>query len=359
MNDDFIDSEKRLLSARSWLNRANKDYRGYVKIVGRQYIKSGRILPEDPSLAIYLLQQSMEKAVKAVAIASGQFDERVFFNREYRHNSMSLFLDITSKLIEIPIVEPALNLIKGQLDEKTQNLLDINDIRARISNIKQNTQIRRSPELPDWIQEFVTLPPQAIRPVIKTLIELRSKLQIALHKTVKTKIIIDTSKVYDYVENPTTEILMSVIEPSFKDNQIHADAVIAIEKLFPIIFGKDIKGMLEKALSTEETKLKKYVVIGQRQNFEDTILAAWGLCSLMFLAAFTFPHESWARYPNSGKTEVELDCTSYGENLGIVSCLKDVGQLTKFTLSDVDLLLDMFSTFFKVYRTGFVPENNQ
>lgn len=83
--------------ATRWFNRAVKDLNLFKKIV-RFDSKTNKLSRcSDPALAVYLLQQCVEKAVKAVAIASDQYEAKDF--RFYSHNSLALILNLNIKLI--------------------------------------------------------------------------------------------------------------------------------------------------------------------------------------------------------------------------------------------------------------------
>ncbi len=79
------------------------------------------------SLAIYLLQQALEKTVKGVAIASGQFEDKEL-RKEYSHNSLRLLSDVILKLIEIPAIQSALLVMKAGLGKTSEKYLDVNDV---------------------------------------------------------------------------------------------------------------------------------------------------------------------------------------------------------------------------------------
>ena len=82
--------------AKRWLNRAIKDFNLFKKLVifDNRIKKPARC--SDPALAVYLLQQSVEKTVKAVAIASGQYEARDFV-QFYKHNSLALIINLNLK----------------------------------------------------------------------------------------------------------------------------------------------------------------------------------------------------------------------------------------------------------------------
>jgi hypothetical protein len=78
--------------ARRWLSRAIKDFNHFKKLVPFDKRTNKPVRCSDPALAVYLLQQSLEKAVKAAAIASGQYKARDFIHY-YSHNSLALIVN--------------------------------------------------------------------------------------------------------------------------------------------------------------------------------------------------------------------------------------------------------------------------
>ena len=82
-----------------WFDRASKDYNAFRKTVTFDSKTRKAVRCSDPALSVYLLQQAVEKAMKAVAIASGQYSYRQI-SRFYSHNSLALFANLYLKLIE-------------------------------------------------------------------------------------------------------------------------------------------------------------------------------------------------------------------------------------------------------------------
>jgi len=348
--DNITDIKKqdRITRAKAWLKRARKDYRGYTKVVGQQYIRSKKSLPDDPALAVYLLQQSAEKTVKAVAIASGEFETKEL-KLEYGHNSLMLLSDIMIKVLEIPIVEPLIRLMKISLGQKGGKLLDIVEARARFQEIKQNIAKDRSPDTPDWLKEFALLPSEQIKPIVIMLLKLRGNIQSSIHKILRTNLRFDVQKMKDYLDNTTESNLRGVFAPSFRDSRIPPDALAFALNTIPIFTGIDFRQSLESAINEDSVDLRRISPMLEKRNIlEEQFLSVWALCSLMFLAAFTFAHESWARYPNSERKD--LDYESYTGEIGIVSCLNELGQLMKDTVYDIEDMLETIADVFSHFR---------
>ena len=349
--NNFLNNENqnRLVEAKSWLKRAQKDYQGYVKVVGRPYISSKRNIPDDPALAVYLLQQSAEKAVKAVAIASGEF-ETMSLKMEYGHNSLMLFSEVMLRILEIPMVEPVINLAKISLGQRGEKLPSIIEARERFQEIKRNIARYRASDIPNWLIEFAMLPSEQIKPVVIMLSKIRSIMQSGIYKSLRTNLRFDPQKMRDYLENETESNLRDIFAPSFRDSRIPSDALALVLNMIPIFTGMNFRQLLETAISKDAVDLRKISpMLGKRNVLEEQFLSVWALCALMFLAAFTFPHESWARYPNKSPKN-ELDCNSYTPQIGIVGCLRELGQLTKDMVYDVDDMLETIADIFSYYR---------
>lgn len=98
MNSQDEKAKKNLEHARHWLNRAVKDLALFKRVVLFDRKTSRPVKCSDPALAVYLLQQSTQKAVKAAAIASGQYSARDFVSY-FRHNSLAPIIDLNTKTV--------------------------------------------------------------------------------------------------------------------------------------------------------------------------------------------------------------------------------------------------------------------
>jgi len=73
-----------------WIERARKDYAAFKLLRSK-----------DPALSVYLLQQSVEKIIKGLAVASGQYTFQKIKGK-FSHNSRKLLLDLWPKLEDVP-----------------------------------------------------------------------------------------------------------------------------------------------------------------------------------------------------------------------------------------------------------------
>ncbi len=360
--DTTLDEDKRLENARLWLKRARKDYKAFEKAVGQQYLRSKKNVPEDPALAIYLLQQACEKTVKAVAIASSEFEDEVLVSK-YGHDSLMLFTDITLKLLDIPFVEPAWRMLKRDLNKTSKKMSTPREMRNRLHNLKRNIKQyeERPPDTPDWLKEFATLPAEPIRQVVNMLLNLHSKIQSNIFQILEPNLQLDVRKLSDYLEKSDIDSLSQSLAPSFRGRMVQIDTLELVKSMFPLLTGASLDNLLEDVTTKEPLDLRKAKIkLGERSSIEDHFLSVWALCALMFLAAFTFAHESWTRYPRfissrTKRSEIELDCDSYSADLGIVSCLRDIGKLARITLNDIEQMLEIIAGIFSYFGSSTNP----
>ena len=79
--------EANLEYSKRWIRRAQLDFKLFKHLVP---LKSGPysiVHCQDPALAIYLLQQSIEKAIKAVAVATGEYSH-LKLRLQHGHNEV-------------------------------------------------------------------------------------------------------------------------------------------------------------------------------------------------------------------------------------------------------------------------------
>lgn len=347
-----IGKQDRIVRAKSWLKRAQRDYQGFTKVVGRQYIQSKKAVPDDPALAVYLLQQASEKTVKAIAIASGKYEEKDL-RVEYSHNSLMLLSDVLLRLLDAPFMEPALNFAKLGLGERGKKLPPYDEIKQKFEEIKRNIAVSkdRPPDAPDWLKEFALLPREQIHPVVTMLLNLRSTAQSLIHQILKPNLQYDFQKLLAYLNEPTDANLQDMFAPSLRDSKQSPDALKFAACLVPVLTGETLKELMTEALGKDTVDLTKIKAkIGKRADIEKQFLPIIALMSLMFLAAFTFAHESWTRYPRHNFTgtrqEIDLDCESYTEQLGVAACLRELGELTRVTVFDIEKFVETVADYF-------------
>jgi hypothetical protein len=257
-----------------WMERSRKDYEAAKLLKAR-----------DPALAIYLLQQCIEKSVKALAVASGKFDSG-YIKNEFKHNSKRLLIELWQNL--------------GA--SKSSSIL------SSIFNLPNVTD----PDLIEALQYTIEL---------KRLSLFSSPFNFEQNDSLRLSLRINGKELdylYQYSESPPSLILMETPLES-----IGTKSLIDLTMRFSLDSG--MKALVAPSVS-EKRKIKASL---ESQFSKDKLLF-----TLFLLAALTYAHEVSTRYPGD-----KIGCQHYTDNLPIV---KHIGLLYKIldtVLPEVDSLL--------------------
>lgn len=259
-----------------WIERSRKDYEAAKLLKTR-----------DPALAIYLLQQCVEKRVKAFAVASGKFDSDNI--KKFNHNSKCLLIELWRKLAA---------------SEGSSTLSSIVDL--------QNAPAQDLIEALEYTMELKRL---RLFPTSFTF-EQNDTLRLSLRIAGK-----ELDYLYQYSESPpsltlTETPLESLGTRSLVDLAIH------------LSLDSGMKALVAPGVS-EKRKIKASL---ESQFSKDKLLFA-----LFLLAALTFGHEASTRYP--GYARDKLGCQHYTDNLPIVKHIELLYGILDAVLPEVDSLL--------------------
>ena len=102
-----VDPERCLAQAGVWLERGRQDYAELQRSLGRRRLPWLRHrIPPDPPVAVYLLQQSIEKSAKSLMIAVGE-NEHILSRSPYSHNTLATVLKFTERQLNRPYLRDA------------------------------------------------------------------------------------------------------------------------------------------------------------------------------------------------------------------------------------------------------------
>jgi len=329
------EAKRNIEYARRWLNRAIKDFNLFKRLVPFDKRTNKPVTCSDPALAVYLLQQSVEKAVKAAAIASGQYKARDFIHY-YSHNSLALIINLYNKIIakiQAMALETGAKMMGidladgesklGRLENQIMGVTPLLDKNGKEVDFRSES-IRITPEVIDQIVDMIIRNRSLILDIIRTAFNLLPDLGIH-----KGQGIIEDPEAFlrNFSELMTTTL--KVRSPS--EEQMKA----AIEF---------VKHMISSGFKPAD-ELKR----------TDTImncLGVWALSNaLLFLTYFTFAHESASRYPLKHRGNIKISkigCDDYDESLGIVNRIGRIGYVTSLTLNDLKNEIDSLALFFAV-----------
>ena len=327
-------AKKNIKYARRWLNRAIKDFDLFKKLVPFDKRTNKPVRCSDPALAVYLLQQSVEKAVKAAAIASEQYKARDFIHY-YSHNSLALIINLNNKIVakiqamglETVVKMMGIDLSEGKtklsgLESQIMGMAPLLDKDGKEVDFKSES-ISVTPEVIDQILDMIIRNRSLILDIIRTVFNLLPSMGIH-----KGHGVIDDPEAF--LRNLTDLITSSnpkLRSPS--EEQLKA----------PIEF---VKHMIDAGAEPVSELKRKDTIIDY--------LGVWAFSNaLLFLTYFTFAHESTSRYPLKQRGNIrkgKIGCDDYDESLGIVNRIGKIGYVTSLTLNDMKNEIDALALFF-------------
>jgi len=320
--------------ARRWLDRAIKDFALFRKVVPFDKKTSRPVKCSDPALAVYLLQQSIEKAVKAAAIASGQYRTRDF-RSYFRHNSLALIIDLNTKIvsrIQDLGLAPVVQLMGIDLTDGGSKLTTLgNQIMGSIPLLdKQGKKVdfriesrRVKPEVIDKLLGMVTMHRTLLLNVIGITFS-------SLPKDIRRGHI-ECDDAQGLVSQLSHLIAAQLnVQPPSED-QVRAPLAL-------------VKAMSNLGSSTTDKPNRRDITAGH--------LGTWAFShALLWLSYLTFAHEETARYPLERRGDIktgEIGCDDYDDSLGIVDCISSIGYVTNLTLNDMRTQIDGLALFFAI-----------
>lgn len=323
--------------AKRWLNRANKDFNLFKKLVifDSRIKKPARC--SDPALAVYLLQQSVEKTVKAVAIASGQYKARdfVWF---YRHNSLALIINLNLKMLA-KLKELGADYMVSLMG------IDLMDAESKLSTF-ENQVLGKIPLMSkdgkkvNIRQECMSLKPETIDRLIDLYILARQKILDVIKTAFKVLPDMGIHKGHGNIKNTDAFIkkLSEEVTSRLNINPLSKEQLQVPQEILKLIhsFGLEARNDIDRRDMTMHN------------------LAVWAFSySLLWLSYITFAHESSSRYPLKHKGNIntgKLGCDDYDAQLGIVNRIGQLGYAASLTLSEVKNEIEEVAYFFAAER---------
>ena len=327
-----VDDPKRYLEqAGVWLERGRQDYAELQRSLGRRRLPWLRHrIPPDPPVAVYLLQQSIEKTAKSLMIAVGE-NEYILSKPPYSHNTLATVLKFIERQINRPHLRDAFDNFSKHPNTGIPSSTSALDT---IDNLMRSTRRKRD------YYELGVLSPYAMQTITGLMIDFRSRINAGVEELLpsSTTLRIDT---YGVSDASASEFLYE-LSTTF----VHRDRLSAeTEGAF-----KDIVAPIASELVEQFREADQSVVTVPRDwILSEFVLPSWALSTLYVLAALTFPHEASARYPapiNAPTDPIEaasrgrLGVQHYTEALGIVSRIHELNMLAGLVLDNMDPLLN-------------------
>lgn len=323
-----------------WFVRAQRDFNAFKMLVKFNRDSHDAVPCKDPALAVYLLQQSIEKAAKAVAAATGKYSYSRL--KSHGHNSLVMLLDFYQEILNMMVSGEGIGAVFEAFG------LDVGNGVDKVSSLKmaaaKKPKDRQKGEVL-YSEQFATASADEIDGILDFLLLLRNDAFLGALKKIfgpHSRVTIngeglDTRTSEDLVASFSREAGKQLNFPELSQVQLKA-----MSKLLDIL----AHGPLEQ----EHVAGKRFTVT------RDTTgqLGQWSLIALIFLAAFTFPHESTSRYPGPRRkkaTYAPLGCEDYNQSRGLVNRFGRLGYVTMLVLNELKPELEVVSAFFSVLES--------
>jgi HEPN domain-containing protein len=269
------------------IRRCNEDAAIWIERSRNDYEAAKLLKTKDPALAIYLLQQCIEKSVKALAIASGKFDCG-YLKSNSKHDSKRLLKELWRKL----------DVSKSS--STLSSILDLPDMPARdlVEALQYTIELTRLPLF-------------------------SSPFNFEQNDTLRLSLRINGEKLdclYRYSESPPSLILEPPLERSGTKSLIDLTIQFSLDSGIEALVAPSVSEKREIKASLESQFLKDKLVF-----------------ALFFLAALTSGHETSTRYPRCPGDN--RGCQDYTDNLPIVKHMGLLYEILDAILPEVDSLL--------------------
>jgi len=337
MNEETI--EKRIDAADGWIKAAKRDIEAYKKLVRCPLVPFVTCKPKEPHTALEHLQQAVEKMVKAMAIASGKFEFEEL-RTKYGHESLFLYADFITKLIEIPAVKMLVDTIEGKITTKSDaKIVSHEEAYKTLEKIKANIK-KRGRKIPEWYYEFALLPETPMKTVLRSMHKSHTRIRI------------------------TRFFLRLIPDRLFAVERDKIGAAWGIASNFLNRRGSLIHIRAEEYFKREEIQSyfkkngsnKKVHII---EILREIPMFSWVLGELLILSAFTFAHSTSPKYPENRfaetKDAISFSDTLYDDNLGVVRCLTKVGKLTELVFKEMNEVTVFATEMFVFFNEIEVP----
>ena len=283
---------------RLWLARAVRDAKAALLVAQHR--------DPDPVLALYLVQQSTEKACKALLFAAEkQYKEIVSF----RHNSLKVFLSFTQTLIQIE-----------RMKQPISDLID-SDIHMRLDQVAEwanNTKRNR------WFWKELA---SYDKTVIRKLLGIRSRYNDRRVETVK---FIRNSRDGITIESGQFELanLVTIIKEYVTNNLGHLIANpidVTPSMAQALIDAMEIHHTHDEVPQTGEitfTSRQISMVVDGQFRFAELMV------SLYIMSVITLPHEAFTRYPSNPEDNGKppLGCEQYDDSIGAIAYIERLSK---------------------------------
>ena len=325
--NDISTLTSRLPQAETWLKQARRDRSVVERILCSRRPEH---LPETPEIAVYLLQQAVEKACKSLMVARGEDQSK--FGREPGHNSLKAILEFLKPMFRIDVIGQTLDLLAKNPD---MGMPDATGARSAFNDV-----LRMAGE--KEFRSVAAISDNEMRPFIQIMSFLHQEVESVTRRSLPSRLRVPVP-LNQLPRTPPTDFIWDYVNSLFKEPPSLSDEYIAA--------AKNLYAPIAPQLVRELTTGYEAETLNRDKLLSNLILPQ--ICvlpSLYILAALTYPHEASSRYPApySAPTDPKeaaerrmLGTQHYTEDLGIVKLLSELNDRARFVLDNMNPLLEM------------------
>jgi len=327
--------ELRIKQAAEWLRTSRIDYDAYRKLVRCTWFPLIQRKPTNPQPAVISLQRSVEKLIKAVASASGQYTYEDILDKG--HDSFGLCLDIYKRLVEAPLVKLFLDNVQGQVFKQSNaRLFNQNESLRRLNELETKAKPGGArKEMGEWAYELSTLPQKVVSQLVKS--QLKSMRLAKIGAAILTHFPFGLYSKYGHSSGElSSTILKAFLKALEKQGFLRSDGIKAFFN------NEKVSSFLKN-----QPEEKRLPVIKNLGNF---FFLGTVSTAMVILAALTFGHAIFPGYPSNpeeGEKGIrKLESKSYQEPIGIAASILIVGKLTGSVLKQSAHVIKFYAELF-------------
>ena len=324
-------AELRIKQAAEWLRTSKIDYDTYNKLVRCTWFPLIQRKPTNPQQAIISLQRSVEKLIKAVASASGQYTYEEILDKG--HDSFGLCLDIYKRLAEAPLMKLFLDSVQGQIFKQSKaRFFSHNESLRRLNELETKVKPGSArKEMSEWAYELSTLPQEVVSKLVKSQLRVLRSARLGAA-------ILNHFPLSLYLKHAPSsgELSSTILKALDKRGFLLSDGIKAF-------FNNDKVSLFLKNQPEE----KKLMLI---KNLGNILLFGTISTAMVILAALTFGHAIFPGYPGNPEEGEEcirkLESKSYQKPIGIAASVLSVGKLTGSVLKQSAHVIRFYAEIF-------------
>ena len=322
--------------AEVWLKQAKSDRAALQRIIRPYKQHKPSHLLHHPAVAVYLLQQSVEKAAKALMIATGK-EEDALRKPPYGHDSLTVVLEFLKYLFNLPGCGHVLDIV---LQNASLEVADATGARKSVDDFMQKAKKGEFKELSVITPDTARLLVELMQNIHKGFV---SKLRNLLRS--RRRLRVDANGVEDATVN---DWLWNIVTSVVQSNTFSAEQMADWKE----VVGHILAPVIPRLVSDLREEDGNTVTIKRASVLSEVFLPICALQSLYLLAALTFPHEASSRYPapwgapddaREAAKRGMLGTKHYTPELGIVAQLPELTSLTELVLQGIKPLLKTVS----------------